>query len=101
MDAPPIARLREQEESRYIWTFNLAWKLLRNDPATLGLFAGNPFPDRPPRYVRFILYVYHFVPPGNPGHVYWTRDRLGLWLGPYSADDPQLLEILRAEHWIP
>jgi hypothetical protein len=84
----------------YPWTWNLVWKLLHNDPATLSLFAGNPFPDHPPRYVRAVLYVYHFAKPGNPEHVYWTRDRIGIWLGPYSTDNPQLQDLLRREEWL-
>ncbi len=84
----------------YPWTLNLVWKLLHNDPATLGLFAGNPFPDHPPRYVRAVIYNYHFAQPGNPEGVYWNRDRLGLWLPPLSADSPELLSALRAEGWI-
>src|SRR5664279_3361706 len=42
----------------YPWTFNLTWKLLHNDPNTVGLFAGNPFPGKPPRYIRAVLYRY-------------------------------------------
>jgi hypothetical protein len=84
----------------YPWTLNLVWKLLHNDPGTLSLFAGNPFPDHPPRYVRAVLYRYHFAKPGNPEHVYWTRDRLGLWLPALSADSPDLLNILRQEKWL-
>ena len=66
----------------------------------LGLFAGNPFPDRPPRYIRTVLYTYHFAPLNNPEHNYWTRDRLGLWLPAYSVDDPELLENLREQGWV-
>ncbi len=84
----------------YPWTLNLAWKLLHNDSATLGLFAGNPFPDHPPRYVRAILYNYHFAKPGNPEHVYWTRDQPSLWLPALSVDSPELLDALRQEGWI-
>jgi len=83
----------------YPWTLNLVWKLLHNDPATLGLFAGNPFPDHPPRYIRAILYIYHFAPPGNPDHVYWTRQEVGPWLPPLSVDSPDLLELLHQEGW--
>jgi hypothetical protein len=84
----------------YPWTLNLVWKLLHNDPATLGLFAGNPFPDHPPRYVRAVLYNYHFAKPGNPEHVYWTRDRLGLWLPALSVDSPELTGALKQEGWL-
>jgi hypothetical protein len=84
----------------YPWTRNLIWKLLHNDSATLSLFAGNPFPDHPPRYIRAVFYIYHFAKPGNPEHVWWTRDRLGLWLPAYSVDSPDLLDDLRQQGWI-
>jgi hypothetical protein len=85
----------------YPWTLNLVWKLLHNDPATLGLFAGNPFPEHPPRYIRAVLYKYHFAPPGNPEHVYWTRERLGLWLPPLSMDNADFVSLLREQGWVP
>jgi hypothetical protein len=86
----------------YPWTLNLVWKLLHNDPATLSLFArnGNPFPDHPPRYIRAVYYRYHFAPPGNPQHVYWTRERLGNWLPPLSADSPDLRTFLQDAGWL-
>jgi hypothetical protein len=86
--------------NEYPWTYNLVWKLLHNDADTLGLFAGNPFPDHPPKYVRAVLYIYHFARPGNPEHVYWTRDRQGLWIPSLSADSDELKDILRAENWL-
>ncbi len=86
----------------YPWTLNLVWKLLHNDSATLSLFAshGNPFPDQPPRYIRAVLYRYHFAPPLNPQHVYWTRDRLGLWLPALSLDNRAFQSMLREEGWL-
>jgi len=86
---------------QYPWTLNLVWKMLHNDPATLSLFGGNPFPDKPPQYVRAVLYKYHFAKPGNPEHVYWTRDKIGLWLPPLSRNDSTFQSILRQEKWIP
>jgi hypothetical protein len=84
----------------YPWTLNLVWKLLHNDPGALSLLGGNPFPDHPPRYIRAVLYEYKFAPPGNPEHVYWTRQRVGLWLPPFSVDSDNLKEILRLEGWL-
>jgi hypothetical protein len=84
----------------YPWTLNLVWKMLHNDPATLSLLAGNPFPDRPPHFVRAVLYNYHFAKPGNPEHVYWTRDKIGAWLPALSVDSPELLDALRQEEWL-
>jgi hypothetical protein len=84
----------------YPWTRNLVWKLLHNDPAMLGLFAGNPFPDHPPRYIRAVLYIYQFAPLNNPEHVYWTRDLVGSWLPAYSVNNPELLDKLREQGWM-
>lgn len=83
----------------YPWTVNLVSKLLHNDPATLGLFAGNPFPDHPPRYIRAVFYKYNFAAPGNPERVYWTRQRLGLWLPPLSTNSPDLKMFLAQHGW--
>ena len=86
--------------SDYPWTLNLVWKLLHNDSAALSLFGNNPFPDKPPRYVRAVLYSYAFAPPGNSEHLWWTRKELGLWLPPLSADDPKLQDFLREAGWL-
>ena len=75
----------------YPWTLTLLSKLLHNDPGALGLFAGNPFPDKPPRYIRAVLYRYAFVKPGNSDGRWWRRERVGdVWLPPMAADDPRL-----------
>jgi hypothetical protein len=84
----------------YPWTYNLVWKLLHNDPDTLGLFAGNPFPGQPPKFIRAVLYIYKFAPLNDPEHRYWTRDRQYLWLPAYSVDSPELLEMLHSNGWL-
>ncbi|HVU24506.1 MAG TPA: lipase maturation factor family protein [Opitutus sp.] len=84
----------------YPWTLHLVWKLLHNDPGALSLFAANPFPRTPPRYVRAVLYRYRFAPPGNPAGAWWTREELGLWLPPLSTDDRRLQEFLKAYGWL-
>jgi hypothetical protein len=84
----------------YPWTIHLIWKLLHNDPGALSLFAANPFPEQPPRYVRAVLYRYAFAPPGDPGGRWWTREEKGLWLPPLSADNPRLQDALRSLGWL-
>lgn len=76
----------------YPWTLNLISKLLRNNAGAISLFAGNPFPDKPPRYIRAVLYQYTFAQPGNPRGLWWNRKRIDLWLPPLSVDDPRLLK---------
>jgi hypothetical protein len=63
---------------------NLMWldpflnRLLENSPAVLGLLASNPFPDRPPRYLRLGLYRYHFTDSEGRAATgqWWTREYL-------------------------
>ncbi len=85
---------------QYPFTLNVVWKLLHNDPGTLSLFADNPFPDKPPQYIRARLYKYSFAPPGNPSGAYWTREDMGNWLPPMSIDYPGLREELVRRGWL-
>ena len=84
----------------YPWTLHLVWKLLHNDPAATSLFASNTFPDKPPRYIRAVLYRYSFAKPGNPQGLWWTREQISLWLPALSVSDPQLINFLKSEGWI-
>jgi hypothetical protein len=85
----------------YPWTYNLIWKLLHNDPGVLTLFADNPFPGKPPKWVRAVLYRYTFAKQGNSNGPWWNRQRIGDWLPAMSSSDPHLIEILKSEGWIP
>ena len=93
-----FAAMSSPEE--YPWTLNLVWKLLHNDPGATSLFAGNPFPGKPPLYVRAILYRYKFVKPANNERLWWKRERVSLWLPAMSADDPTLIDFVKGEGWI-
>jgi len=84
----------------YPWTYNLVWKLLHNDSKVISLFANNPFPGKPPRYVRAVLYRYRFAKPGNPQGLWWTRERLGLWLPVLSVNNTQLVAYLKYQGWV-
>ena len=88
------------DANNYPWTFHLVWKLLHNDPGALSLFGGNPFPNKPPRYIRAVLYRYAFVRPDNPQGNWWHRDELGLWLPPLSVNDSQFQSLLRQAGWL-
>ena len=83
----------------YPWTLHLIWNLLHNDPGTLSLFANNPFPNRPPRYVRATLYRYQFATPNDSG-LWWHREELGRWLPPLSADNPRLIDFMNTAGWL-
>jgi len=85
---------------QYPWTLNLVWKLLHNDPGALSLLGPNPFPQKPPRYIRAMLYHYQFAPPGNPAGDWWQRKPLGLWLPPMSTNNSGLLDFLQRAGWL-
>jgi hypothetical protein len=74
----------------YPWTLTLTDKLLHNDPLAIQLFASNPFPGKPPRYIRAILYRYSFLPSANKEGKWWKREQLAIWLPALSANDPRL-----------
>ncbi|HEY5391529.1 MAG TPA: lipase maturation factor family protein, partial [Hanamia sp.] len=84
----------------YPWTLNLIWKLLHNDPNAVNLFKKNPFPTKPPRYIRAVLYRYSFAKAGNPNGLWWNREKISIWILPISANDPDLLHILKQENWL-
>jgi hypothetical protein len=85
----------------YPWTYHLVWKLLNNDEKTIRLFKTNPFPGKPPRYIRAVLYQYQFAKPDNEQGNWWNRKALGLWIPPLSANDPALVQIMKSQGWIP
>jgi hypothetical protein len=61
------------------WLGGLAMGLLRDNPDVTGLFAHNPFPENPPRYLRATLYDYHFTSwdERRATGTWWTRERVG------------------------
>jgi hypothetical protein len=85
---------------QYPWTYNLVWKLLHNDASAISLFANNPFPGKPPRYIRAEIYRYSLAPPDNPQHLWWTRKQLGDWIPPVTTDNTQLTAYLLNMGWI-
>jgi len=61
-----------QEES---WFSELILKLLQGQKDVIGLLAFNPFPDRPPRWIRARLYRYTFTTPAERHETgrWWNR----------------------------
>lgn len=55
--------------------------LLINDSDVLQLFAGNPFPDKPPRMVRAVLWQYWFstMQEKRTQGIWWQRQLLGTY----------------------
>lgn len=54
------------------WFVNFCLRLLQGTPEVLALLEHNPFPHAQPRYVRAVVYDYHFTN-------FATRRRTGAW----------------------
>jgi hypothetical protein len=81
------------------WLIHLAYQLLHAEPDVLDLFARDPFGGKPPRYLRMELYRYRFTTWGELG--WWKRERIGRYLPPVRADNPELRSYLEAYGLLP
>lgn len=63
------------------WLIQFCIRLLQGSPEVLSLLANNPFPDSPPRYVRAVVYDYHFTDIATKRREgsWWRRERKGLY----------------------
>ncbi len=80
------------------WIVHLAYLVLRGEPSVKAHFVNDPFPDRPPRFVRARLYRYRFAEPGT-GRV-WDRTFETEYLLPLSLDHPEFRRFLAAYGWL-
>jgi hypothetical protein len=87
----------------YPWFVNLIAKLLEGDSAVLGLLRTNPFPQQPPRYVRALLYEYHFTTPQEKKQTgaWWKRTLTGSYFPAVSLETPRFRQVLKDEGWLP
>ncbi|MGH7197621.1 MAG: lipase maturation factor family protein [Candidatus Omnitrophota bacterium] len=69
------------------WFVSFCKRLLQGSPDVLSLLAKNPFPDKPPRYLRAMITRYHFTTPEERRRSgrFWRRDdESELYLPPVS-----------------
>lgn len=64
------------------WFLEFIERLLQGSPEVLGLLEENPFPNAAPRYIRAVLYDYHFTDfdMKQAEGTWWRRERKGLYL---------------------
>jgi hypothetical protein len=72
------------------WLQRLFGRLLERSPAVLRLLETDPFPDHPPRYVRAIVYDYHFAPLATHRRTgeWWVRQLEGEFCPPVTRAAP-------------
>ncbi len=68
------------------WFFGLVQRLLENSPEVTRLLGKNPFPDKPPHYLRAELYRYRFstLAEHRATGVWWQRQDLREYLSTVS-----------------
>lgn len=61
------------------WFVNFLARLLEGSKPVLELLATNPFPEKPPRFVRATVYYYRFTDPSSE-RAWWRRELRGPYL---------------------
>ncbi len=63
------------------WVRSFLIRLLEGSPHVLSLLKNNPFPDKPPRYVRCVLYDYRFTDrkERRATKAHWKAERRGVY----------------------
>jgi predicted DCC family thiol-disulfide oxidoreductase YuxK len=82
-----FAALGNYQESP--WFVNFCGRLLQGSPEVLALLEKNPFPDKPPHYIRAGLYDYHFTTfaERRATGAWWKREFIDEYLPPISLSD--------------
>ena len=66
------------------WFLRFEQRLLEGSPEVLALLREDPFPDRPPRYVRARLSLYTFTRWGSRD--WWASEDVGLYCPPMECE---------------
>ena len=67
---------------QYPWFENFCTRLLQGSPDVLALLAKNPFPARPPRFIRAEFYNYRFTDfaTRRASGAWWRRELIGEYM---------------------
>jgi hypothetical protein len=70
------------------WLVALIFRLLQGSHQVNDLLANNPFPDKPPRYIRAMFYRYRFttVDERHQAGAWWKREELREYLPTVSLE---------------
>ena len=63
------------------WVTRLMERILEGSPAVMRLLANNPFPERPPQFLRAVAYDYRFtsIPGRRAENRWWRRENPRLY----------------------
>ena len=82
-----FAALGSYQDNR--WLLTLVTRLLQGEPQANRFFSANPFPDKPPKYIRALLYDYRFTTFKERAQTgtWWQRELLGQYLPTIALTD--------------
>jgi hypothetical protein len=69
-----------QDPRRLLWFSRFIQRLRQNEPAVTALMEKNPFSDKPPVYVRALLYDYNYADSNEKSAGAWWKRKM---LRPY------------------
>lgn len=77
---------RQAEDST--WFHNFLVRLLQGSPHVLSLLRQNPFPEKPPKFIRAMVYDYEFTDWATRKATgqWWTRKLVGFYSLPMSLN---------------
>jgi hypothetical protein len=69
------------------WIAGLMERILQGEPSVMHLMGPPPF-DRPPHYLRALLYSYRFTSPAERSRTgaVWERQFIRVWFGPVALN---------------
>ena len=73
------------------WFANMCVRLLQGSPEVQGLLERNPFPEKPPRFIRAVRYDYKFTTASErrATGAWWKRTEQDLYLPAISLENVQ------------
>ncbi|KAL1517535.1 hypothetical protein ABEB36_001288 [Hypothenemus hampei] len=86
------------------WLLSLTHRLLTGKSEVLNLIdlSHTPFAQKPPKYIRAVLYKYKFPTWSHRSQpAWWVRERVTEYFPPYSKDSPALEDFLKARNLLP
>lgn len=83
-----FAALGNVRSPRNQWFVRFTKRLLEGSPEVLALLETNPFPDKPPLFIRALRYDYHFTDweTRRETGAWWTRNEPGVYLRPVNLN---------------
>ncbi|HET7497969.1 MAG TPA: lipase maturation factor family protein [Candidatus Eisenbacteria bacterium] len=77
------------------WFLQLCRRLLEGSQPVAALFATDPFPRAPPKYLRAVVYDYHFTTAEERKRTgaWWRREQLGLYCPVLALQNGQLVAV--------